>query len=341
MNSSFFLFLGLFISVNAQAVKGEYASKEHELPQSCKLTFSAEVNGKIYDAICTASFIGNKTFSTAEHCEKYINDHLMLLESKKVKEAPYFECPGIKRKIFVKETFPIKDARLSEGFDLALMKVDDEVPEIKPLSLPKTKGEVEDLLKDPKKCYVNGYGRDNEGKSGTLRAIQVVEWDARPFGVPGVTTQSFKLMKNYAQSGDSGGPMYCYDGERPVLVGVVHGGRGDEDYSIIEKITEGLDWMYFVKDNPSPEIQDFRSFIRMEDKCAAVIECFNKLESAAALSQDLKNILKVLTTDLQKMKFQLSQGKGLDMKQIDSTWEAFDSEWEKQNCYEVLYPSKK
>lgn len=342
MKYLFVFFLASISSFHtAHAVKGTYASKTHELPQSCKLTFSAEVNGKIFNAICSASFIGNKTFSTAEHCEKYINDHLMLLESKKVKEAPYFECPGVERKIFVKETFPIQDARMTEGFDLALMKVDDELPEIKPLSLPKSKEEVSALLKDPTKCFVNGYGRDNEEKSGTLRAIQVVEWDAKPVGVPGVTTESFKLTKNYAQSGDSGGPMFCYDGDRPVLVGVVHGGRGDENYSIIEKITQGLDWMYFVKDNTSPDMRSFRSFIKMEDKCAAVIECFNKLESAAALSHDLKNILKILTTDLQQMKSGLTQGRGLDLKKIDSTWEAFDSAWENQNCYEVLYPSKK
>lgn len=339
-NFTLFTIFILLVVPHAHAVKGTYASKEHELAQSCKLTFSAEVNGKIFNAICTASFIGNKTFSTAEHCEKYISDHFALLESKKVKEAPYFECPGVERKIFVKEAFPIKDARLTEGFDLALMKVDDPLPEVSPLALPKTKDEIAELLKDPTKCFVNGYGRDNENKSGTLRAIQVVEWDAKPIGVPDVTTESFKLTKNYAQNGDSGGPMYCYQGERPILVGVVHGGRGDEDYSIIEKITQGLDWMYFIRDSESPDMKKFRSFVQMEEKCAAVIECFNKLESAAALSHDLKNILKILTSNLTGMKAQLSQGKSLDSKEIDETWDAFDAEWQKNNCYEVLYPSK-
>lgn len=336
---SFLTLFMLLFSFTALAVKGTYAPKEFELPQTCKLTISVEVDGQVRQGICTASFVGKKTFTTAEHCEKAVTENLFLLESKKVTEAPYFQCPGSEKKYSVSPTtYPMKDTRYPEHQDIALLKVEEDIPNLKAMSIPTSGGHIAKLLEDPTKCYINGYGQDNENKSGTLHAAQVVEWDAKPAGFFGGSTEAFKLTKNYADHGDSGGPMYCFDGKNPVLVGVVHGGQNGGGFSTIEKFTKALDWINLVKDSEKPDVQKFNSILKIEDRCSAVDECFAKLNSTAKLSADMKKIFDKVFTNVKSIKNQMVKGENLEEKTIEEAWKSIDEEWKKNNCYNVLYP---
>ncbi len=336
-NSLYFLLL--LISSYAHAIKGTYSSKDSELPQTCKLTFQVVKEGKTYHAICTATYIGQGSFTTAEHCHGPVEEQLARLENKEIDEAPWYECPGIKRKIPVKISYPIERAGYIEKQDIAVMKVDDELKELAPMDLPKSAEEIENLLKDPTKCYISGYGVDNDDKSGTLRSAQVVEWDKNA-GIYGGSTYGFKLTKNYAQFGDSGGPLFCYDGKRPVLVGVTSDGRASLGYSISEKLSQALGWIKYVKASSNPESDQFKNFVKVEEKCTAVEECFAKLQSAAKLSADMKKIFEKLSSDLKNVKTDMAEGK-LEKKKFEEVWDGIDAEWRNNNCYEVLYPSKK
>jgi hypothetical protein len=98
------LYLQIIISFSAFAIKGEYTN-DHDLPSTCKLTFFVKREGKILVGTCSGSFIGNKTFITAEHCYDDVVSNQEDFNSHELPQNSFFTCPGSEKNMSSKTYF--------------------------------------------------------------------------------------------------------------------------------------------------------------------------------------------------------------------------------------------
>lgn len=332
-------FLLYTLSTYAFAIKGKYAAKEEELASSCKLVFQIWDNEKkkALNGLCSASFIGKKSFLTSKHCfgdtAQAIKDH-----TNGKTEAPYFQCPEKSTKYSLASLINIDSAGFDTNYDLGIIKVSKEV-EIPEIKLPTSSLEVEELLKDKSKCFINGYGYDNDGKYGVLKAAQVIEMDTNPLQIDIGAAPSIRIRKNVGVHGDSGGPMYCRTKDGPKLVGLIYGKKaGDVEYTDINRIDKVTDWINYHLNNENSSNDIFRQLRKLSERCEAVETCFTKLESAAKLSKEMSSIIKKLNEEVLTMKISAQSGESHDQKKIDQKWDQIIDVWEKNDCYKVLYP---
>lgn len=288
------ILLSLFITAPLYAIKGEYASSEFELPQSCRLTIPITQNGEEKWGLCSGTYVGNKTFVTAEHCHKYI----IQSSTSGAKELPYFQCPGIEKKfpLNLEALYPMRDTKHKERLDIAIIKVEEDIDGLRPMILPTSKEEVEELIAKNENCYINGYGIDNDNKSGTLRAAKTVNISKSTSIIYQTSTQSMTLRENYTQNGDSGGAMYCINssGEK-IFVGVSDAGK--KDFSTVEKISSILDWINNAKSSDTFDSEKFNALLEVQNSCVDLSKCI-LAKNNTALTRDIAAIIEKASLSL-------------------------------------------
>lgn len=312
----FLILVTLIISHSAFAIKGEYADAKEQLDSSCILTFKFfdKSKNKVSEGLCSSSFIGKKSFITADHCLKNVTRAMDDL--KITKEAPYLKCPGSPTRHSVKRIKDPAGARLGNDFDIGLIQVESEV-KAEALALPASKAEADSLFKDPSRCFINGYGYDNEDKYGTLRAAQTTEVD------PSATY--LKIRGNTGVHGDSGGPMFCRsqpDG-KPVLVGVIHGAMVTS-YTEIHRVDPITDWIKYHQNGINTSNERFGELNQMLENCSIIENCV-----ASKLSQETGVVIKKLNAQLKTIKANEVNGQVANQKELDSIWDKMMAIWEK------------
>jgi hypothetical protein len=331
------LLLTALFSTSVFAIKGE-TIQGHDLSSTCKLTFYVKQGDKVQVGTCTGSFLGNKTFITAEHCFEDVSKNLELNQKKALPETSFFTCPGSDKKYHVKELFPMKNSGLDEMQDIALMKVSSEV-EAKPLSLPKSSDAMEEALKDKDNCYISGYGLDNEEKYGVLKTARLADVNNRPLDLfNSGSSHRVRLSQNYPDHGDSGGPLYCETAQGPVLIGVVHGSITGAKFCDVEKLSITLEWINFHRDHAETNEDLFRLVNRTGSMCKSLVECSEALKKISQLTADTDKIMVELMKKTQDQRTQiLYNGQKSDVK-LKDLWDEMIKQWEKNDCYNKLYP---
>jgi Trypsin len=334
-----YLILLFLISYPALAIKGEYADKSHELASTCKLVLKIfdPVKNKVLSGLCSSSFVGKKSFLTAAHCLSDTNQALSDHKKGLVPEAPYFQCPQSETHYPLISTVDISSGGNGSDYDFGMIKVKDS-PSIPEIRSPASTQEADELLQDMTKCFINGYGLDNEEKYGTLRAAQVIDLDTKPLSL-GSAPPMVRVKKNFGDHGDSGGPMYCNGKDGPVLIGVIHGKQKSSiQFSDIHRVDKVTDWLSYHRNNENSSNEKFAKIARLEETCQSIDECFAKLEGAAKLSKDMSLILKALNKNVRDVKSKAVAGNEVTQKELDKSWDEMIEVWEKQDCYKVLYP---
>lgn len=327
----------LVFSTCAWAVKGEYV-EGHDLTSTCKLTFFVKQDEKVLTGTCTASFVGNKTFVTAEHCYEDVATNQEMVKNKNLPHDSYFTCPGSDKKYIAKNLFPMKFSGLDEIQDIAVIKVEEEV-DAKPILLPRTSEELETALKDTKNCFVSGYGLDNENKYGVLRTARLTNVENRPLDIFNSGNRNrVRIRGNYADHGDSGGPLYCETPEGVILIGVVHGGMKGLTFSDIEKLNIGLEWITYHKNFDVDDEEAFKKVLRNADMCNSLIECSEAMKKINALTADTDKIMKALLKESEDARTQILIGGEVSTVKLSELWEEMLREWERNDCFKKLYP---
>lgn len=310
------IFFLSFISYSAFAIKGEYAGAKEELPSSCILTFKFfdKSKNKVSEGLCSSSFIGKKTFITADHCLKKAAQALE--DVKLTKEAPYFQCPGSSTKHTVKRLKDTSGAKLGSDYDIGLIQVDSDV-QVPKLDLPSSSSQANELLKNPALCFINGYGYDNEDKYGVLKAAQTLEVDINP--------TYLKIRGNTGVHGDSGGPMFCrpHKDAPPVLVGIIHGAMVTS-YTELHRVDTITDWIKYHQNGINTSNDRYGELTGMIENCGIIENCV-----ASKLSQDTGAVIKKLNADLKAIKANELNGKAANQKDIDLIWNKMMVIWEK------------
>ena len=329
------LYLTVFVSTSVLAIKGE-TLLGHDLASTCKLTFYVKEGPKVMIGTCTGSFLGNKTFITAEHCFDDVIKNQELNHKKELTQTSFFTCPGSDKKYDVKELFPMKNSGLDEQQDMALMKVSTEV-DAQPISLPSSPEAMEEALKDKENCYISGYGLDNEEKYGVLKTARLAVVDNRPLDLfNSGSSHRVRLSKNYADHGDSGGPLYCETPQGPVLIGVVHGGIKGIKFSDIEKLSITLEWINFHRNNVETNEDLFKLVNRTSSMCKFLEECSEALKKINQLTADTDKIMNLLMKQTQDQRTEiLYHGEKSDVK-LKDLWEEMIKQWEKNDCYQKI-----
>jgi hypothetical protein len=330
-------FFSFFITTSVFAIKGE-TIEGHDLSSTCKLTFYVKQEAKVLVGTCTGSFLGNKTFITAEHCFEDVLKNQELNHKKELIQTSFFTCPGSDKKYEVKELFPMKNSGLEEQQDMALMKVTTDV-EAKPISLPTSSDAMEEALKEKQNCYISGYGLDNDEKYGVLKTARLAEVDNRPLDLfNSGSSYRVRLSKNYADHGDSGGPLYCETTQGPVLIGVVHGGIKGIKFSDIEKLSISLEWITFHRDHVETNEDLFKLVNRSSSMCKSLQDCSDALKKINQLTADTDRIMAQLMKETQDQRAEiLYHGEKSNVK-LNDLWEEMIKQWEKNDCYKKLYP---
>lgn len=331
------LYLHLIISFSAFAIKGEYI-QDHDLSSTCKLTFFVKQEGKILTGTCTGSFIGNKTFITAEHCYDDVATNQEMFKSQQLPQNSFFTCPGSDKKYVVKNLFPMKNSHLNELQDMAIIKVEDEV-DAKSIALPKSSEEIETALKDTKNCYVSGYGLDNDEKYGVLKTARVTNLENHPKDIFSVgSSQRVRLRENYADHGDSGGPLYCETPTGTILMGVVHGGVKGVKFGDIEKINAALDWMAYHRDHVDSSEELFNQLMINTDLCHSLGKCSDAMKKISQLTSDADKIMMKLLKQSEEQRVEVLYGNEKSKVKLDDLWEEMIKEWQRNDCFKKLYP---
>jgi hypothetical protein len=332
------LILTIFITYSAFGVKGEYV-QHHDLSSTCKLTFFVKHEDKILTGTCTGSFIGNKTFITAEHCYDDVVTNQEKFKSQQLPEKSFFTCPGSEKKHVVKDFFPMKNSRLNELQDIALIKVEEDV-EAKALALPKSHEEIEATLKNTENCYISGYGLDNDDKYGVLKTARVTNLENNPRDIFSVgSSQRVRLRENYADHGDSGGPLYCETPNGTVLIGVVHGGVKGVKFGDIEKVNAALEWIAYHRDHPDSKEELFHQLMVTTDMCHSLLECSEAMKNISLLTSDTDEIMKKLMKQTEDQRTEVLYGNEKSVVKLKDLWDEMLKEWQRNDCYKKLYPS--
>lgn len=330
-------FILLIFSMPLWAVKGQYV-EGHDLTSTCKLTFYVKQDNKILTGTCSASFIGNKTFVTAEHCYEDVSQNLQMVRSQEMNQGSFFTCPGSEKKYTASNLFPMKNSGLSELQDIAIIKVEEEVS-VGPIKIPKSAEELETLLSDKQNCYISGYGLDNENKYGVLKTARITNIENKPLDIfSSGSRYRVRLRENYADHGDSGGPLYCEGKDGAVLIGVVHGGMKGAIFSDIEKLSVGLDWLNFHKNYDVKDEELFRKVVSTTDMCESLTRCSETLKKINELTADTDKVISVLLKQTGEIRAQIDYGGELNSVTLNDLWEEMIREWEKNNCFKKLYP---
>jgi hypothetical protein len=329
------LYLSVLVSTSVLAIKGE-TLLGHDLASTCKLTFYVKEGPKVMVGTCTGSFLGNKTFITAEHCFDDVFKNKELNHKKELSQTSFFTCPGSDKKYDVKELFPMKNSGLDEQQDMALMKVSTEV-DAQPIALPSSPEAMEEALKDKDNCYISGYGLDNEEKYGVLKTARLADVNNRPLDLfNSGSSHRVRLSKNYADHGDSGGPLYCETPKGTVLIGVVHGGIKGIKFSDIEKLSISLEWINFHRNNVETNEDLFKLVNRTSSLCKSLEECSEALKKINQLTADTDKIMNLLMKQTQDQRTEiLYHGEKSDVK-LKDLWDEMIKQWEKNDCYQKI-----
>ena len=331
------LLLTAFISTSVLAIRGE-TIQGHDLASTCKLTFYVKQDAKVLVGTCTGSFIGKKTFITAEHCFEDVAKNQELFHKKLIPDSSFFTCPGSDKKYEVQDLFPNKFSGLDEMQDMAIMKVKNDV-DANPISLPKSPEAMELALIDKEHCYISGYGLDNEEKYGVLKTARLTQVDNRPLDLfNSGSRHRVRLSQNYADHGDSGGPLYCETDQGPVLIGVVHGGIQGTKFSDIEKLSITLDWISFHRDHGDKNEDMFKLVNRTGSMCKSLVECSEALKKINQLTTDTDKIMVQLMKQTQDQRTQILYGGEKSDVKLKDLWNEMIKQWEKNDCYNKLYP---
>ncbi len=301
--------------------------------------FSHQISG-----FCSASFVGNKSFLTAGHCLGGVSRGLSDFKEGLIQEAPFFKCPGdVNIHYTVDSVADMKGALIDQDYDLGMVRVQESVT-VPPIRLPSSSQESDRILKNVNSCFINGYGLDNQGKFGQLRAAQVVDMTTKPMIASLGTPPLIRIKKNTGHEGDSGGPLFCYDSEGPVLMGIIQGKMNKNSpvtYTDIHRVDPVTDWIQYHKNRRKASNEEFAKLNRIFDTCHSINRCFSKLETIAQLSVDLAKVFKVISQDAIKLRSKVLSGEEVLTSEIDQSWVDMLEIWKKSNCFDVLYPSPK
>lgn len=330
------LILGLLITGSAFGIEGKYASAEKELRSTCKLVFQVwDVDKKkIAAGICSSSFIGNKSFLTAEHCHDTVEQAQADYKNKLTKTQPYFQCPGSEKQYKVLQTQGFRTSGQAVAQDLGVMKVKEAI-NIRPVELPADAEEANELLAKNKDCFLSGYGYDNDQKYGTLKAASVDTVDVNK------NSPKATIRGNLGVHGDSGGPVYCITDRGPVVVGVIQGGLRGIRATDVDKITTSLTWLVHGRNSKKTVLDSDKEVSLYEDiteTCESVNQCRDKMVEAHKLTKDLEAVIKKLNEQVEVLGVKIKDPEGPGRVQLEKTWKDLVAVWEKEGCYKVIYP---
>lgn len=331
------LFLCIFIPTSVFAVKGEYADEQFELKSSCKLKFFAEQAGEILSGTCTASYMGNKSFVTAEHCQDSLIRSFMLSSRENGPEKPYVICDG-GEKIPLTRSDKLDGNSLDYAQDIAFFKTESD-PKVSPIKMASSTEQVNDMMEN-NECYFNGYGLDNDDKHGELRAAKVKSFNAKVFSLFGGSNPfMFEIGGgNTADHGDSGGPVYCLnDKGEPIHMGVIHGNEKGSSYTKVERVTQSPELVQFYLNNENPNMDMIKKGIRVKTMCEDMLKCSNAMKELGGLSSDVGDIVSVLSKQTSSIFTNIVQGENVELQTIDQLWDELYKFWDTQDCYDKLY----
>jgi hypothetical protein len=327
----------LMLVFSAWAIKGEYAPKKFQLPSTCLLKFSIIEKGQTLSGSCSASFLGNKTFITAEHCHKSLETSFSQGTEINGPELPVVICaPDAPVKLSY--THSVNGLGLDHSQDIALFKVEKN-PTIDPIKLAKDSPEIDQLMTN-NDCYINGYGLDNDNKHGVLRAAKVKAFQPKVFSLFGTNNPSMFQIGggNSADHGDSGGPSFCLDKKgKPVLTGIIHGTDKGSSFTKIERISQVKTLIDFYLNSPTPDLELLKQANKTSNLCTNVMTCLDIMKKSGQLTQDVGNVIAALVQQNEINYSKMVKGQNVELNSFTQTWEEMKNFYVDQGCYEIVY----
>jgi hypothetical protein len=191
-------------------------------------------------SLCSGTRVSRRHVVTAGHCLDDRPVSVVFADDSQYSVSRYWRHPRYK-----------KDSTGPDGqFDIGVIELATE-PAQGPVAT------LADTSATPKKgeaVWIAGYGKDEYGKVGTLRAVQVVMRD------PLYNLSEVRVAEkgNGACDGDSGGPGYVIKGDRVVLWGVDSMSDPESDRScgggeIYGRVAAGRTWILSIIKNNRPE----------------------------------------------------------------------------------------
>ncbi len=334
-----FVLINILILHFAYAIKGEYATDESP-PQVCMIKFkiACDTNAsKVCSGACSSTFIGNQKIMTADHC----------LDSLAKATESSVECPnGETRQI--KQRITAKGAGMGTAQDVGLLVLDKDFS-MPPMKVVAGKEEFNQLMREPKNCFMAGYGLDNDEKWGKLITAQtkVVEVENIRRTNNGFTTfqvpEQILLKENYADHGDSGGAYYCKRGNENILMGVLQGGTKGSAHSYVEKLLQPKEWIDFHNSHLAKGGNDlFKRYHWVAGFCESVLACMSELKEMSSLNKDVSAILKYLNDEMQIIPRTLNIEHYSDAKKFNDDLLALSEKWIQihRACYDSKYDLK-
>ena len=220
------VFVAFFISLKTLAIVGEYMP-ESELPeQSCKILYFNDDKTKV-KSLCSGTIVSEKKIMTAAHCEEG-----------KSKSPTMISCRGgeVQRIVTNRNSHPAYKSA-GQGNDISILEVGEPF-NIPPMKVAKSDEEIDELLKDARKCAIFGYGLDNNNNPGKLRGTKAQFLGAK------VGKNMIALGTNrYALPGDSGGGLNCKNSDGD-YVRVATISRATPGITMAESLKAHLDWVW-------------------------------------------------------------------------------------------------
>jgi hypothetical protein len=331
------------ISLPLFAIKGKYSENNSE--SICKLSFEVPCEKdktRYCKGICTATYIGNKKIISADHCrhsiEWSIKTELLCDNSNPV--------TVIKSHQFPKNSFDTsQDVAL---FDLESEPINKKTNKnLKSMKIPVSSKHTNELLSHPESCFIAGYGLDNDEKFGTLRTSKVdkLQKDNVLRTNNGFSYYSAKeqveLQGNYADSGDSGGPVYCKNEQGEfVLVAINQGSTKGLDLSYAEKVSAISEWVNFHLGSHSDQTDIFTMFKKQSRMCNSILYCLEELDQVSTTSKEILNVIRVLAKDLAKENLRYTDiEKNISSDEVLVKLEEINEQWSliHKQCFDILY----
>jgi len=327
------IYLIYFLSLNAWAIKGQYASQEHENQASCKISFQFKNSkGTISKGICSASLISSKVLTVVEHCLGDIESNFNDSRSKLV-PTPKAICGG--EEIEITSTSHLSDMGFDQT-DVGFLELATESTK-KPFDIPFNVADYLKLLEDPHDCYLNGYGLDNDNKYGVLKSAAIKKLSTEtPISINlERTSDFFQVSGNVPDHGDSGGGVFCERDQKNYLIGVISGVDPGATLKNIEKLEKLLFLLQHIQSHNKIDKEFFVSLEHHQRLCDNVAKCKTRME-IGHLSLDVSAVVKKMDHFFEDLKKR--PGTSMEYKEIQKANDKLIEFYNDQDCYRRLYP---